>query len=90
MELFLYLCDDSFLRSPSVSLVRIQEVSPLDADPPSHVLLYFPVFFFFVFFFIIFFQLKRESKYKAKDEGPAASGALGLIALSSIQVEKKT
>jgi hypothetical protein len=37
-----------------------------------------------------FLQLKRESKYKAKDEGPAAaSGALGLIALSSIEVEKK-
>ncbi|EFX89650.1 hypothetical protein DAPPUDRAFT_233164 [Daphnia pulex] len=29
-----------------------------------------------------------KSKYKAEDEGPAASGALGLIALSSIEVEK--
>jgi hypothetical protein len=50
---------------------------PLDADPPGAS-----------FFIIIFVQLTRESKYKAEDEGPAASGALGLIALSSIEVEK--
>lgn len=40
---------------------------PLDADPPGAS-----------FFIIIFVQLTREYKYKAEDEGPAASGALGI------------
>lgn len=52
---------------PSVSPLKDPRGFPLDADPPGAS-----------FFIIIFVQLTRESKYKAEDEGPAASGALGI------------